>query len=170
VQFDSEAIAEAQSVASVGCPEVLRILLQLGIPDQVKLLDTIISNGNIRCIKVAIYARIAIEAPTSAEFIASRGTIQLYALAREMGYQVPDRSREVQPERFRILERLVEDFRRKECPEESKVEYLGHLPRMGLLDNVVSVLVSQARQKAKAAAGPVPMEDNADTAIGPSPG
>ncbi len=152
----------------MGCPEVLRILLQLGIPDEVELLDTIISNGHISCIKVAIYAKIAIEVPTSAEFIASRGTIELYALARDMGYQLPERSREAEPERFRILERLVEDFKRKACPE-SGAEYLAQVPRMGLLNNIVSLLVSKARQNAKVTAGPVPMEDNADTGAGPSP-
>jgi hypothetical protein len=155
--LDTQTVKEALTYASYGCAEVLRVLLRLGPHhDERDLLRDIIYKADIKCIKVALYAKLAVGTVGSADRLLESGTIELYALARELGYQ-PKKSLKVNhPDRYAILEELLAEYKREGCPP-MPGWHLMRVPKPDLLKNVINARLAEAK-KAKESEGSVPMD------------
>jgi hypothetical protein len=138
-ELPPEMITEAQVYATYGSPEVLRVLLQLGHPDHCLLFTKVVRHGNIKCIKVALHAKIAVST-WATNLLLRTGTVELYNLARQLGY--PCSQSVLQP----IVEGLVADFKRKGCPQ-LQYEYLGQVPEKELLCHAVKTCMQASKRR-----------------------
>ncbi len=155
--MDAQTVKEAISYASYGCAEVLRVLLRLDSNhDEMDLLRDIIYKADIKCIKVALYAKLAIGIVGSADRLLESGTIELYALARELGYQPRTSLKVNHPDRYAILEELLAEYKRDGCPP-MPCWHLMRVPHPDLLKNVINARLAEAK-KAKEAEATVPMD------------